>query len=115
VVEFSWSGMRFKGVVEKVDVTYLMFSSDGTPLRAKVSLAMKEWKDEYSWSAGDKSSHSLPDLELVTTQAGDTASSVAQANNADVRQICEDNNIDDPMAELEAGVELIVDSFSSWF
>lgn len=109
VVEFVWSGFRYKGVIEKIDVQYMMFASDGTPVRAKVSLTMKEWNEDYSWSRITASSHQLPDLALVTTKAGDTAASVAQENNADPRQLCEDNNISDPMAELPAGTELAVD------
>jgi len=109
VLEFIWSGFRYKGVIEKIDVQYLMFASDGTPVRAKVSVAMKEWKDDYSWGGGGASAHQLPDLALIATKAGDTAASVAQENNADIRQICEENGISDPTAELPQGTELAID------
>ncbi|MCO4744011.1 MAG: LysM peptidoglycan-binding domain-containing protein [Proteobacteria bacterium] len=44
-VVFKWGEFEFPCVVEKLGVSYLMFRPDGRPLRAKVSVALKERED----------------------------------------------------------------------
>jgi len=120
-VTFTWKDFTMKGVIDKLDVTYLMFAADGTPVRAKVALSMKEWNDEYSWAGTKGKANTLDELTGVTTQTlqivvtapGDTAASVASANDVDVRDVCEANNIDDPLEELVAGIEMIIDTATS--
>lgn len=43
---FKWGSFSFSCVVEKLGITYLMFAVDGTPLRAKVSVSLKEREDQ---------------------------------------------------------------------
>lgn len=50
---FCWGGFEFPGVVESVSVNYLMFKTDGTPIRAKVSVKMKERHDDFFLSGND--------------------------------------------------------------
>lgn len=38
---FIWGKFRYKGVIEKIDQKFTMFLSDGTPVRATVSITMK--------------------------------------------------------------------------
>jgi hypothetical protein len=38
---FSWGKFFFKGVIEKVDQNFIMFLSSGIPVRAKVTITMK--------------------------------------------------------------------------
>lgn len=109
VLEFIWSGFRYKGVIEKLDIQYLMFASDGTPIRAKVTLSMKEWNEDYTWSGAGASGFELPDLALITTKPGDTPASIAQENNADYRQVAQDSGMTDPNAEYPPGTEVAVD------
>ena len=49
-VRFQWgekeSGVVFNGVVDSLSVSYIMFSADGKPLRAQVSVGMTEIKYE---------------------------------------------------------------------
>ncbi len=45
-VKFEWKDFTFDCIVEKVSVTYLMFKADGTPLRAKVNVTLKQRKLE---------------------------------------------------------------------
>ena len=42
---FKWGSFEFPCVVEKLGVTYLMFKPNGNPLRAKVSVSLKERDD----------------------------------------------------------------------
>lgn len=48
-LRFSWGQMIFEGIVEKLDIDFDHFAADGTPLRAKVSLSMKEQDAEYQF------------------------------------------------------------------
>jgi LysM repeat protein len=122
VVTFIWKDFEMKGVIDKLDVTYLMFAADGTPVRAKVALSMKEWTDSYEWSGFGSDSNVLDALDrvsaqtlnIVVTAPGDTAASVAASNDVSIQDVCEANNIDDPLAELEAGIELIIDTATSY-
>ena len=52
---FCWGPIRFECVVEKVGVAMLMFASDGTPIRAKASIALKERQREDYALAGNSS------------------------------------------------------------
>lgn len=44
-VRFVWASLVFEGVLSSLDVSYLMFRRDGTPVRAKVELQMMEHVD----------------------------------------------------------------------
>lgn len=43
---FVWGGFTFEGVIESISSNFLMFSSDGTPLRAKLAVKMKERSED---------------------------------------------------------------------
>src|SRR5205807_847427 len=44
LVQFSWGGFIFKGVVESLTIRYTMFLPDGRPCRATANLQIKEAK-----------------------------------------------------------------------
>ena len=43
-VEFSWGTFSFKAVIESLSQRYTMFDSDGTPVRATVSVSFKQYR-----------------------------------------------------------------------
>lgn len=70
-VKLSWGPMSFFGRLTSMSVNYTLFKPDGTPLRAKVSLAFSEYvsPEEESKKAG----RSSPDLSHTrVVNAGDT-------------------------------------------
>jgi len=98
IVNFVWSRNEFRGVVESLNVTYTLFSPEGTPLRAKLSLTMKEYRPvEIQLKDKPKTS---PDLEKTwVVRVGDTLSSIASAVYRDAgawRAIATENGIQDP-------------------
>jgi hypothetical protein len=104
IVNFVWSRKEFRGVVESLNVTYTLFSPEGTPLRAKLSLTLKEYRPvEIQIKERPKTS---PDLEKTwIARRGDTLTSIASAVYRDAgvwRAIAEANNIQDPR-RLEPG------------
>jgi hypothetical protein len=105
---FSWGAFNMKCVVESVNVTYLMFSSTGTALRARCSVKLKEWvpKDEEGQTFADGTGGaSLDSSSIMLVGSGQTLSQVSQSTGVPMRQIAADNKITDPMSDL-TGVEL---------
>ena len=48
-LRFEWNELIITGIVESVDIDFDLFASDGTPLRAKVSLSIKEQEPSYQF------------------------------------------------------------------
>jgi hypothetical protein len=46
-VRFEWNELRLDGVIEGLSIDFELFASDGTPLRAKMSVTMKEQNRKY--------------------------------------------------------------------
>ena len=88
------SDFPFTGVVSRLDQHFTLFRSDGTPVRANVSLSFVEYLDPEK----DKR---ITDPEFTTrlVRRGDTLSSIAGELYGDAgqwRQIAVANNLDDP-------------------
>lgn len=107
IVYFIWGAFGFYGVVESVDVTFVMFGSDGNPLRAKVAIKMKEWGTETYQSSGGGSYYDSAPVKLVTLQAGQTVSAVAIEMGTTAQAIGEANGFDD-LTDVPAGTTMIV-------
>lgn len=98
VVKFVWGKNEFKGVIDSLNVTYTLFSPEGTPLRAKLSLTLKEYRPvEIQLKDAPKTS---PDVEKTwVARRGDKYSSIAAAVYRDPavwRAIAEANGVKDP-------------------
>jgi contractile injection system tube protein len=50
-VRFQWGGLVVEGVVDSVNVDFDHFAADGTPLRAKVGLSIREQDRRYQFLA----------------------------------------------------------------
>lgn len=106
-INFTWGNFSLECVIESVSTTYLMFSSDGTPLRAKCSVKLKEWSaGSFSSASGGKRWEGNT-IRLVEGKAGDTAVTLGNQYNVDPRQIGEDNNLSDLNGSL-AGQNVVV-------
>jgi hypothetical protein len=98
IVAFTWDREVFRGVLESVQVAYTLFSPEGVPLRAKMSLAFKEYRSvEVQVKERPKGS---PDFDKAyQVRAGDTLERIAGAAYRDPtrwRAIALRNGIDDP-------------------
>lgn len=107
IVNFVWSGNEFRGVVESLNVTYVLFSPEGVPLRAKLSLTLKEYRPvEIQLRDTPRTS---PDLEKTwVVRRGDRLSAIAAAVYRDAeawRAIARANDIKDPRV-LQPGTVL---------
>ncbi|GLZ00391.1 LysM peptidoglycan-binding domain-containing protein [Actinoplanes sp. NBRC 103695] len=110
-VEFHWGKLHsFKAIVERLQLKFTYFASDGMPLRAKADLSLKQWKDEAERPLQNPTSHT-PTLHTVHRLAhGETLDRVAAKHYADStrwRLIAEANRVVDPLT-LEPGMLLVI-------
>jgi nucleoid-associated protein YgaU len=98
VVRFVWDTQVFRGVIDSLNVTYVLFTSDGTPLRAKLSLSMKEYRPVAIQIKENPTSS--PNFEKTyVVRRGDTLSGISFAvyrDPSEWRAIAELNQIQDP-------------------
>jgi nucleoid-associated protein YgaU len=104
-----WGSLKFNGVLENMDKKYILFSSDGKPVRARVTLSFKEYiplKLQVK-----KSPNYSPDRrKLFKMNEGDSIWQMAYEAYGDAglwREIAEANKIDDPL-RIKNGSDLII-------
>ncbi|MGN1119362.1 MAG: hypothetical protein ACI4Q4_03320 [Oscillospiraceae bacterium] len=51
VVVFAWGSFSFQGVIESFKESYTMFQRDGSPIKATVSLSIKEYNSDLAMMA----------------------------------------------------------------
>ena len=110
---FTWGQLtadteaQFPCDLEEFDVTYTMFLPDGTPVRCKVNIVLRDVTPPDQ-QAEDNAS---PDhAKLHTVRRGDTLESIAYREYdraSEWRRIADANGIDDPL-RLEPGTRLLV-------
>lgn len=109
ILKFHWGEEVFTGVLQSLEITYLLFHTDGTPLRAKLAVKLKEYRTvELQMKETEQTS---PDVEKrYVVRAGETLSSIAAAVYRDPalwRQVATANRITDPRT-LSPGTVLTV-------
>jgi hypothetical protein len=109
IVRFVWDETVFTGVLEKLDVNYVLFAKDGVPLRAQLDITLKEFRPAAQQVA--ETPRSSPTVEKsYVVRRGDTWPGIAFAvyRRADVwRQLALANGISDPR-DLRPGLVLAV-------
>lgn len=77
-IELLWGVLLFKGRLDNLSIEYKMFKSDGTPLRANVSLSFIGYISEEMAAA--QANQSSPDMtHIVTIKEGDTLVGLCQS------------------------------------
>jgi hypothetical protein len=98
IVRFIWDTQVFLGVLDSLNVTYVLFTPEGVPLRAKLSLSMKEYRPvEIQIKQNPTASPNFDKTYVV--RRGDTLSGIAFAMYRDSsawRAIAAANQIQDP-------------------
>ena len=98
IVAFSWDTQVFKGVLESLSIAYVLFSPDGVPLRAKLSVTLKEYRPAAVQFR--ESPTFSPDFDKAfVVRRGDTLSGIAGQVYRDPsrwREIARANGIFDP-------------------
>lgn len=98
IVRLTWDAEVFKGVLDSLGITYVLFTPDGVPLRARLSLSLKEYRPvEVQVREREKFSADLEKTWVV--RRGDTLAGIAAALFRDPglwREIARANDIEDP-------------------
>jgi nucleoid-associated protein YgaU len=100
IVAFTWDTQVFKGVLESLNIAYILFTPEGVPLRAKLSVTLKEYRPAAVQYRENPTSS--PDYDKsLRVRRGDTLSSIAAQVYRDPglwREIARANRIVDPRA-----------------
>ncbi len=98
IVKLVWDTDVFVGVVEALTVTFVLFTPKGVPLRAKLSLTLKEYRSPTEQAKEAKTASPQFDKSW-TVRRGDTLASIAASIYQDParwRDIARANGIEDP-------------------
>jgi hypothetical protein len=109
IVRFVWHETVFTGVLEKLDVSYLLFQPDGVPLRAQLDITLKQWRPAAE-QVNDPPRSSPTVEKSYVVRRGDTLSSIAATvyrRPGAWRELARANGIGDPR-ELRPGRVLTV-------
>jgi nucleoid-associated protein YgaU len=109
IVAFVWGPRQFTGVLDGLDTTYQLFDERGVPLRAELSITLKEYRPVavQAWKHR-KSSADVERTYLV--RLGDTITGIAAAVYKDParwRELAQANGIADPR-QLSPGRRLLL-------
>jgi hypothetical protein len=98
LVAFVWDQPVLIGVLENLAVTYVLFTPDGIPLRAKLTMSIREYRSAAAQAA--QTPQQSPNVEKsFVVRRGDTLASISQAlyrSPAYWRQLAAANGITDP-------------------
>jgi hypothetical protein len=109
VLNVSWSSLQFRCVLARASQKFIMFTNDGTPVRARVTVTFNEFIDAER-EAREINRQTADFSKLYTVTQGQTLSTIAALlyDNALLwRPIAVANNIDDPRA-IETGQSLLI-------
>lgn len=106
-VKLQWKDFEIIAVITKLDTTYTMFGSDGTPIRAKVTLELKEYELKTTVETIEGTAMSAQNVQLLNPDHGENIYSLAMKFGLDWRMIALANNIDDP-TDIGDNMDLII-------
>jgi nucleoid-associated protein YgaU len=109
IVAFLWGRRQFTGVLDGIDIAYQLFDERGVPLRAEVTITLKEYRPVAVQIWQDRKSSSTVEKTYLVRR-GDTIASIAAAVYRDParwRELALANGIRDPR-QLQPGVRLLL-------
>src|SRR5262245_63350722 len=98
IVRFVWDEAVFTGVMEKLDVNYVLFGKNGVPLRAQLDISLKEYRTAKQ-QVLDRPRSSPTVEKSYIVRRGDTWPGISFAvyRRADLwRELAQANGISDP-------------------
>ncbi len=99
ICKFVWGDFSFVAIVESVKVTYEMFRPDGTPVRAKAKVKMKQIEEETFYPPQNPTSRSAP-RKVWVVQEGQRLDWIAYQEYGDAsmwRRLADINRLDNPL------------------
>ena len=89
VVKFAWGGLSFRCLVERVSGRFTLFLDSGVPVRATLTVALKEYVDPKDAPKGSPT-ESADHTKTYVVGVGDTLSSIAAAEYGDPGDVAAD-------------------------
>jgi len=108
-VLFSWGGFKFEGILEEVTQRFTMFTNAGVPVRATLSVTLKEYKTAAAQTK-EKPRNSPDHTKRRTVRQGESLSLIAGEeydDPAEWRRIADANGLDDPR-DVKPGTVLTI-------
>jgi nucleoid-associated protein YgaU len=100
IVSFEWDSSVFTGVIESLGISYVLFTPDGVPLRARLALSLKEYRSA-AVQAKEPPRRSPTVDKTFQVQVGDTLPTISNAvyrSPQHWRVLARANGITDPRA-----------------
>jgi nucleoid-associated protein YgaU len=96
--KFVWGSFSFIAIMESVNVTFTMFLPNGTPVRARAKVKMKQVEEQALYAPQNPTSRSVP-KRVWTVKEGQTLDWIAYKEYGDPafwRHLAQINNLDNP-------------------
>jgi len=107
----SWSSLQFRCVLARVSQKFIRFLSDGTPVRARLTVTFNEFIDPQT-EAQQVNRQTADFSKVHVVKRGETLTQIASAlydNPASWRPIAIANDLDDPR-DISVGQSLLIPS-----
>jgi Contractile injection system tube protein len=108
---FHWGDVHsFKAIVERLQLKFTYFSSEGAPLRAQADLTLKQFEDEESWGPMNPTSITPHPHSVHHVRPGETLDRIAAVRYGKPdrwRLIAEANRVLDPLT-ITPGTPLLL-------
>jgi nucleoid-associated protein YgaU len=113
-VEFAWGGMKsFPSVIESLTLRFTYFSAKGMPLRATMSLSLKQYAEARAYGPQNPTSGTPVPHKVHRVQPGETLDRISAQYYGDStkwRSLAVANGIEDPL-DLRPGAMLAIPRF----
>jgi nucleoid-associated protein YgaU len=110
-VRFHWGeAWSFVGVITQIQEKFTLFTSNGTPVRATLTVSFQQLKDEGTLPPQNPTSGGVSGERVWTVADGDTLALIASREYGDPaqwRRIAEANRLE-TVRELRAGTVLVI-------
>ncbi|ODS25055.1 hypothetical protein AB835_00685 [Candidatus Endobugula sertula] len=101
-LQFQWDELIIAGIVESVDIDFEHFAANGAPLRAKVSLSIKEQEPKYTYVEGASGPAAKDSSHATIAGSGNSSgTSPGAGTNTSVNENNTSNNSDRSATALD--------------
>jgi hypothetical protein len=110
-VKFHWGDFHsFAGVIADLHIDFTFFSANGTPLRAKAALVLRQYSEEGDYGPQNPTSGTPEPERVHRVRSGETLDRIAATYYGDSgrwRAVAAANHIEDPLS-LSPGTVLAI-------